>query len=539
MRLSTLVAWHVALFVALMAGGSATVLLYLGQVADWQGRIGLARASYQEHLALESNIYQLLKQHGDALIIGDRDGGAGERALRSRIEGNLAAIRTVIAQEIELVGEEEHEELDDLAAIERQVDDLTRTMAGLSIGGEPVDADRVRAQLVEVLDREIDARLNLSIAAVLEGERAEVEATVAEAVVARRRLSVAVIALTLAALGAAGLVSWRYWVDVIVPSRTLMAGVSRYEAGRLDHPVSPGGAWEFQQLGQVLSRMAAGLREREASQLQHQAQLEQAVQARTAELQRLLAQFERGEANRRRLMADISHELRTPLTIIQGEADVSLRGTLASTEAYKDALVRIRDSARHTSRIVDDMLLVARQEAGHLRLDLKDVNLHEVVVEAAALVPGPVAVEAGSGRALAKADPLRLRQCLLAVLHNAQRYGGTEVTVRVEAVPSGHLITVEDNGPGMSDTEKAQAFERFFRGSNASGSAADGNGLGLPIVRAIMQAHGGTASLADRPGGGLRVELALPASPRLGLVWDSAAAPIRDLRGEPPLGAAR
>jgi signal transduction histidine kinase len=539
MRLSTLVTWHVALFVALMVGSGVTVLLYLGRVADWQDRIGLARASYQEHLALESNIYQLLKQHGDALIIGDRDGGAMERALRSRVEGNLAAIRAVIAQEIELVGEEEHAELDALAAIERQVDDLTRIMMGLSVEGEPVDAARLRSQLVDLLDREIDAKLHLSIVETLEGEREEVEAAVAEAVAARERMRVAVVALTLAALGAAGLVSWRYWTDVIVPSRTLMAGVSRYEAGRFDHPVSPGGAWEFRQIGQVLSRMAAGLREREASQLQHQAQLEEAVQARTAELQRLLAQFERGEANRRRLMADISHELRTPLTIIQGEADVSLRGTLGSTEAYKEALVRIRDSARHTNRIVDDMLLIARQEAGQLRLDLKDVDLHEVVVEAAALMPGPVAIEAGFGRAVAKVDPLRLRQCLLAVFHNAQRYGGTQITARVEAAPSGHLIAVEDNGPGMSDAEKAQAFERFFRGSNASSDATGGNGLGLPIVRAIMQAHGGAATLADRPGGGLRVELALPASPRLGLVWDSAAAPVPDQRREPPLGAAR
>jgi signal transduction histidine kinase len=144
-----------------------------------------------------------------------------------------------------------------------------------------------------------------------------------------------------------------------------------------------------------------------------------------------------------------------------------------------------------------------------------------VLRETVALLPRAVTLDQPLPPARAKADPMRIRQCLLALFQNASRYGGNTIWARIETTPGGHALIVEDDGPGMSDLEKAQAFDRFFRGSNAAQPDVDGTGLGLPIVRAIARAHDGTVSLEDREGGGLRVVMTLAAERPIGLVWDN------------------
>ncbi len=126
------------------------------------------------------------------------------------------------------------------------------------------------------------------------------------------------------------------------------------------------------------------------------------------------------------------------------------------------------------------------------------------------MVSAEIAVIQNATPAVCEVDALRLRQCLLAAMNNALRYGGKQVLARVEQTDQGFTIMIEDDGPGMSEKERAMAFERFFRGSGAHGAGVDGTGLGLPIVRSIMQAHGGTAALLEREGGGLIVRLDFP-----------------------------
>ena len=214
------------------------------------------------------------------------------------------------------------------------------------------------------------------------------------------------------------------------------------------------------------------------------------------------------------MMADVSHELRTPMTIIQGEADTALRSGTRNAEEQSDGFSRIRDAARLSIRIIDDLLLVAREEAGKLRIDAKDVDLNEATASAVSLTQADIEVMPLPKPAICKVDALRLRQCLLAAMGNALRYGGKKIIARVEQTELGFAILIEDDGPGMSDNDRKQAFERFFRGSgaNSAGAEIDGTGLGLPIVRSIMNAHGGTAALLARDGGGLVVRLDFPAA---------------------------
>ena len=519
MRISVLTSIFFGLLLATTVGSGALTLWHSVQSRLWDQRIALAQASYVEHLALQSNIYQLFKQHGDSLLIGDLDSGASEAALRNRITGNLTEIRRIIGQEIDLVGEEEIEELDQLARIESKVQTLTGTLE--SLNAPPIDDDRRRDTLIEILDEEIDDRLALLITETLEGERVEVTETLAEADAFRNRIRAGVVSIMAAAVLMAGFSGWAYRKLVVRPTLQLVTKIEAFRAGKALAPRRIGGASELQQLDHALEAMIAVLDQRNLSSQEQTAQLEQAVQARTHELSRVLTQIEQSEATRRQMMADVSHELRTPLTIIQGEADVSLRGAVKTPDVYRDALSRIGETVRHANHVVDDLLLIARQESGKLRLDLRNVDLCVILRETAALLPRAVTLETSLPQANAMADPMRIRQCLLALFQNAIRYGGGMIWTRVEPAANGFALIVEDNGAGMGDAEKAQAFDRFFRGSNAAQPEIDGTGLGLPIVRAIVSAHGGSVTLEDREGGGLRVVMVLASERPIGLVWNS------------------
>jgi signal transduction histidine kinase len=523
MRLVYLNGLALGTLLALALVSGAMTLVHANLSHHWEDRIALAQASYAEHLSLQANVTTLFKEHGDALLLGDTDSGTREAEIARALRANIARIRTIIAEEIEMVGGEEAEELEDLARIEDKVRALTGTLRSLTDDGRLLPPEDRRAQLIQLMDDEIDTRLAESIAAALEGERAEVDETLAEArafgdLVHRLVFALSAVSV-LASLAAAVL----YHRQVTIPARALGDAVARYEGGDFAAVPAPRGVYELRRIAGVLGRMAALLRARHETQEDQRRALEAAVTARTTELTQVLSRAEIAERNRRRMMADVSHELRTPLTVILGEADVTLRNRNAGADTCREALGRIRDTAKHANAIVDDLLLIARQEAARLRLDLTDMDLNQLAARTAELVGRPVTLDLPAVPARLRADPIRIRQCILALLQNAIRYGGTSISVTVSRSDRGWRVAVTDDGPGMSDAEKAEAFERFFRGSNAGAPEVDGTGLGLPIVRAIAEAHGGHAGLSDHPGGGLCAWFDLPADRGLALVSSGAA----------------
>ena len=527
MRLTSLFGLYATVFVLLVAILTGLTLRNIEQSNRWDERSELANASLQEHLLLQSKVFQLLKQYGDALIIGDRDQGAGERDLTQRLSGAIARIRGIIGAEIELVGDEEIEELELLAEIERKIAEVTRGLRRLTFDNPTPEQVE---QLADLLDQTIDVELTNLIQAAVEEEQEEVAETRAEATAFRDNMRKTTWAVGAAAFLVLVAGVWSYFYMLHLPFKRLMSVVRTYGLGDFSRDATQSGGLELKKMSGVLSEMAAMLRQREIEQKQQSEVLEYKVKERTTELQHLLKQIELSESNRRRMMADISHELRTPLTIIRGEAEVALRGKMQDVDESSDTLARIRDAARHTTQIVDDMLLVARHEAGELRLDPKDVDLRQIIADARDLFGAPIAVEIDAQDTFARVDPLRMRQCLLSVLHNAQRYGGPQIDLHLHDTANGLILTVSDDGPGMSAQDKDQAFERFFRGSNAAQIPKEGTGLGLPIVRAIMEAHGGTATLEDAASGGLAVVLTIPRKKPLLVVEDGETLPKSNAR---------
>lgn len=512
--------------------GLLAIALVSAFLAFWSARSAehhlersrLAHRVHEQYLSLSNHTYQLFKQFGDALLIGDRDKGSGEARLLRAIRNDFSQLRILIAEEVLLVGDEEIEELELLAEIERQIASLLREFARLQSLRETTDPAGYQAQLSRVLDEEIDADFQALIAEALAEEQEEVDETEAEmyAAVAVFQRAAVVAGLIAAITAAFGILMLRR--GLTKPLQRLLDGAEAVGHGDLGHRIEVPGGTELDRVAEAFNQMTGKVAERQELLSASRDALEKEVSRRTAQLEKLLQTLRQTEANRKRLLADVSHELRTPLTIIRGEADVALRGEDAKAEDYREVLIRTREAADHTTRIVDDLLFVARQESGEVRIRPQDLDLAELIgraVKASAalgFIDKHVEFEVTVAPTRLRADPRRIRQVVTILLENALRYGGQEVRVRLDSAPGGFAITIADDGPGLSEDELAHVFERFFRGSNAAIRYDGGAGLGLPVAKAIVEAHGGQIALTSQPGGGVQARFTLPDRAQLAAV---------------------
>jgi two-component system OmpR family sensor kinase len=522
MRLATKLYLLFAGLLALAVIGMSLAYWSTHQARHAMKRIDLAHRSYEAHLSLSNHTYQLFKQFGDAMTIGDRDQGAGERALLAAMRADISTVRTIVSEEIELVGSQEVDELENLARIERKIEELLEEYESvLSVNYGVAFADEW-GRLSRILDEKVDQEFHRLIQNALEEELREVgEAqAVAEAGLELNQR----LALVLTLLGFLVAFSSLWWLirDLREPIVRLMQGAEALARGELDHRIGTAGASELDNVARAFDHMAGEIATRERALEASRRGLEQAVDERTAELQDLLSTLEDAERQRRRLLADVSHELRTPLTIIRGEADIALRGAHKTPDEYREALQRTRDAARHTSRLVDDLLFIARREAGETRLNLRELDLRALLVgtigESRSLADGcsaTVTFHSALDAATVRADADRLRQVVIILLDNALRYGGRRIEVQLDRGPPGYLIRVGDDGPGIGEEEQRRVFERFFRGSDAANRYAQGTGLGLPVAKAIVEAHGGQILIDSTPGRGTRVSVTIADRPRL------------------------
>ncbi len=509
--------------------GLLSIALISAGLAFWSARTAqnhlershLAYEVQALYLRLSSHTVELFKQFGDAFLIGARDGGEGEALLLAEIRRDLEAIRRRIGEEVQLVGEEEIEELQTLAQIEGQLNALLREFSALRNSQLHYSTEAFAERLTRMLDQQIDGDFKTLIAKALLEEREEVEETQAEltsATLLFKRLALAAgfIAAVTALLGVFFLRR-----SLTRPIQRLLVGATSVGQGDLSHRIETPGDSELDRVAQAFNQMTAKVAERQDYLSASRDALEEEVSSRTAQLEKLLATLRETEANRRRLLADVSHELRTPLTIIRGEADVALRKGERSSEEYREVLRRTREAADHTTRIVDDLLFVARQENGEVRIRLRETDLRELLehsVEAGqALGDGSKAVlfETSVDQALVPADPGRIGQVIHILLENALLYGGQEILVRLDRSPDGFAVTVMDDGPGLTESELEHVFERFFRGSNAALRYDSGSGLGLPVAKAIVEAHGGKIVLESALGSGVQARFTLPQRTRL------------------------
>jgi two-component system sensor histidine kinase KdpD len=221
------------------------------------------------------------------------------------------------------------------------------------------------------------------------------------------------------------------------------------------------------------------------------------------------------ERLRNSLLASISHDLRTPLTALVGSADTLLLAQPPLPESQAELARGIRQQARRMATLVDNLLDMARLQAGGVTLNRQWHSVEELVgsalqQESSLLARHKVEVQLPADLPLVRIDAVLLERVLCNLLENAAKYTppGTVVEIGARTADDKVEVWVADNGPGLQPGSEERIFGKFVRGDKES--ATPGVGLGLSICRAIVEAHGGSIQAGSRPGGGARFAFTLP-----------------------------
>ena len=237
----------------------------------------------------------------------------------------------------------------------------------------------------------------------------------------------------------------------------------------------------------------------------------------SASFNALLSRLDLSFESMRRFVADASHELRTPLSIIRGEADVALSHERSAAE-YRESLAIILDESRRLSRLVDDLLNLARADAGRVKLQSEEFYLNDLLAECCRSAQSLAAARSialecrPAGDALFRGDEELIRRLVMNLLDNAIRYtpSGGQVSAALEAEDSRFRIRIADTGVGIAPDAVPRVFERFYRADTARSRQDGGFGLGLAIVQWIAESHHGEVTLATAPGEGSTFTVTLP-----------------------------
>jgi two-component system OmpR family sensor kinase len=239
-----------------------------------------------------------------------------------------------------------------------------------------------------------------------------------------------------------------------------------------------------------------------------------ALNAMLGQIEKAFLAREASESRLRRFVADASHELRTPLSAVRAYAELFTRGAASRPDDLERTMAGISRESERMSLLVEDLLLLARLDEGR-PLEHEPVQLDEVVSEAVETArtvdpDRPIEVELEPARVLGDRD--RLRQVVDNLLANVRAHtpAGSPARVAVRRVDGTAELEVDDSGPGMDAEEVERVFERFFRADPSRARASGGVGLGLAIVAAVAEAHGGSVDAASAPGKGATFRVSVP-----------------------------
>jgi signal transduction histidine kinase len=227
-------------------------------------------------------------------------------------------------------------------------------------------------------------------------------------------------------------------------------------------------------------------------------------------MNRMLDRLEAAAHRQRRFVSDASHELRSPVTAMRTDLEVGLRAP--TTTDWEATARRTLGEADRLGRLVDDLLELARLDEGATR-PYDDVDLDELVALDVESRNGSVPVatdEVSAGRV--RGDRRQLSQLLRNLVDNAVRHAGARVAIGVRTDGDDVVLTVDDDGDGVPDADRARVFERFARLDEARARDDGGAGLGLALVQRVATAHHGSVEVGTSALGGARFEVRLPAA---------------------------
>ncbi len=230
---------------------------------------------------------------------------------------------------------------------------------------------------------------------------------------------------------------------------------------------------------------------------------------------RMAAALSRADELRRNMTADIAHELRTPLSVVRGKLEGILDGVYPATEAH---LAPALEEVELLSQLVEDLRVLALAEAGRLELDLREVDLADLLHDAAVNFGPLIAdehlslkLDIASDLPSVLADWRRISQVLGNLITNAVRHtpAGGQITLAAYRTEDGVAVEVRDTGTGIPEEDQPHVFERFWRGDRSRARSSGGSGLGLAIARQLVELHGGNITVESVVGLGTTLRFTL------------------------------
>ncbi|HEX3734488.1 MAG TPA: ATP-binding protein [Solirubrobacterales bacterium] len=225
----------------------------------------------------------------------------------------------------------------------------------------------------------------------------------------------------------------------------------------------------------------------------------------------MLDRLDRAFARQRQFVSDASHELRSPLTAIRGQLEVLARSESPDAEEVRRVEAVALIEMRRVERLVDDLLTLARLDES-LAPALREVEVGPFLSDLAEAGREGVAELGELPDETLRIDPDLIAQVVRNLLGNAHRHAGPggRVALSAQALGTGLVVSVDDDGPGIPASQRERVFDRFHRSEPSRHRASGGSGLGLGIARAIVELHGGRIWVDDSPLGGARVSFELP-----------------------------
>ena len=507
---------------------SFSFVLFLGitlywssnQVARYFQRSQTAYETFDHYERLSQEAYRHFKQRMDGLITNSPTTQAGIESSKHRLYDAMQALRMTAVAENPTEGlQNKPAELERVArftafldASEYRFDEVERLRQQ---GKREMAVQALSKFSKEEIDEKFQPLIDTAINA--EREKAGKAKQELEDLVARSRWFAILASLTAALFSlTSGVLLLR---GVRKPIEALMKGTDEIASGNLDYRIALDTRDEFGYLATHFNLMAQELTHQQDKLRESRLVLEKRVAERTFDLHRLNEELKRMDNARREFLADISHELRTPITVIRGEAEVTLRGKDRNADEYKDALHRIVELSMQLGKYVNDLLFLARTETANLQFEWDNLDLAELVASAvedfkvmAEENSISVSLDASNQSVWVRGDKQRLRQVLFILGDNACRYSkpGGHITVALWLDGNEVNFSLTDQGIGIPDQDLERIFDRHFRSPNALLSRDDGSGLGLPMAKSIMKAHGGRITVSSTENSGSTFTVTLP-----------------------------
>jgi signal transduction histidine kinase len=507
----------------LMAVIIVAMTLALNSADHFAARVNALHERLAAVAALDTVANRYAAQVADSLLHDGKPTDALE-ARRVSMYRALAELMRVTRAEINTVSgrNQIQDELSELANSGR-LNDLFNAIDAAAKQAIVLQAEGRTKEALDLYTRQVAFRLTNEfqprIDRELQDERSEMNEESAN--IAQVQFNAAVAAALLASLCLVCLVALGAYLyrSVMRPLDQLGQAILAVGEGKFDHHVDAAGGGEFSALSAAFNNMADTLAEQRGTMTADRKRLGDEAEARTQELSGARARLRAVDSRQAQILGEVSHQLRTPLTVIRGEADVALRGQ-HSAEDHHEALVRIQGQAQAMGRLLEDLINYARADALGHQLVAERISVEEI---AAAAVQDckfladvrEINIDSTFCRqpCWVGGDFGRLKQALVIGLDNAIKHsppGGT-ICVRTESEGGQVSISITDEGPGIAAEDLPHLFERFFRSRTGGEPLNSGLGIGLSIAKDIGEQHAGSVSLENRPNGGARFQIVLPA----------------------------